>query len=1435
MISKKFFIKQTALIICVLFASFELQPQEQLKNPGQFNAYISFERLTTADGLSNNSVYDLIQDHYGFLWFATDDGLNRFDGYDFKVFRHDPSDENLPAGLSTEGWQAGSISGNSIWTIIEDSKGNIWIATKSGWVNCYDPVSEKFKKWKIESDITKENAITVIFEDSKKIIWIGTYRSGLYRLNPAAGKIDHWQNIPGDNNSLSNNYISSILEDNDGKIWISTYDGINWFNPQLPSNGFTRFYNIPGNTNSISSNVVWFLTKSKYDSNLVWIGTANGLTGCRTDNNTFYRVEIPNPSNLQFGSSASSVIEESVAGEKILWIDSYAGLVRLNISSNDCSRFTSDKNNLKSLASNQINGMIKDRSGVLWLATDNGLSFYSPKSMKFNSLLSDKYKLLNPGELHNENIKSITETSDGRTWFGTEKGLFYSNNSNGNNIIAKCYPSNDLNIWSLAADNTGSLWIGTYGKGLYRYDLKTNNLNHIQKHDKEIKIPAVNFNKVVYCDKDNNIWIGFWGFGLACLNPATGKYKSWRNDVDDKNSLSHNDVWVINQDRAGRIWIGTNGGGLNLVNSQPDLFDEKENGQFYRWTYEENKPGCLNSNSIYSICESQKNISDSSQTILWVGTNNGLNKLIIKNPGTKNNGARPEVEITGYSIKNGLAANSINCLVEDDNGNLWMGTSLGISLYEPDENKFTNFGKADGITEGDFNFSSAYKTEDGLILMGGTAGLNYFYPRSIKLSSFIPPVLITDFQIFNESVDAGNSALLKTSVFLSDGIKLSYKQNVFSFQFSALDFSSPQSIKYAYMMDGFDNDWVYSGLRRYVTYTNLNPGEYNFKVKSTNSDGIWNDNFRKFSVIITPPWWQTSWAIGLYVLIFILGIWGIVKFQSYQTRLQNELKMQEFEAHHLREIENMKSRFFANLSHEFRTPLMLIKGPLEQLISGRIKENVSHYYKMLLRNTEKLQHLIDQLLELSQLEAETIPLNKQNLNLVSLIKGFTYSFIPLAEQKNIGLNFQSSVDNITARIDRDKLEKIINNLLSNAFKYTPDGGKIVVRISVEKESELNKAIIEINDTGVGIPEKYRSKIFNRFFQVDDASDGNYSGSGIGLALVKELVTLHKWDLSVQSKEGEGSKFTLTLPLENGSEIVKEDINPSLTKIETVKSKSLSLDDYEPVPKENSSEKKLNEKPVILFVEDSQDVRDYVFDLFKHDYRVLLAEKARDGIALALKNMPDLIISDIMMAGMDGIEFCHNIKTNWQTSHIPVILLTAKATEDSKVEGLETGADDYLTKPFNYEELSARVKNLIAQRNHLREKFSKEINIKPDTLSNNTVDNEFMSKVMILIEKNLHNRDFNTEKFAEELFVSRRQLHRKLAAITGQGPGEFIRIFRLKRAAQMLLENKFSITQISLDVGFESPAQFTRAFKKHFECLPSEFNQKCRNTSSTNQN
>ena len=1362
-----------------------------------------FNNFSVKNGLSNNKANTILQDKNGFIWIGTEDGLNRFDGYEFKVYRNNPLDSN-------------------IWSLYEDRDGNIWIGTKTGELNLYDLLNDSFSHWKIDTRSVRESGIIAIYKDYNGNVWIGTYQSGLYRLNPETNELINWNYNPDNLKSLSNNFVTSITE-NDGYLWISTYNGLNKYNLKSNDNTFVRFYSDTQNKNSLSNNLIWAITKSVFYDNLLWIGTADGLVSLDIKDNSFKKISFPEEPSLQFGNSVASVIEERINNELILWIATYGGLVRLNLEKNESARFIKKEKDPSSIISNEINKLIKDRSGVIWAATENGLSNISKKASKFNNLFSEQKGIAELEELKKKNIKAINQHNDGSIFFGTSDGVYYLNGSSFDRKLRRFSNTEGLNVWSMVSGSSDDLWIGTYGQGLKQLNLKDGRIKNINIKSPTFGTSAYNYIKSLYLE-ENILWMGFWGGGFARYDTEAGNYKIWITEAANPNSISYNDLWSIIRDRKGRLWLGTNGGGLNL-------FDNLYEPKFYRLTESNKNSIKLSGNSIYSLCESKrgKYSDESEHTILWVGTSSGLNKLVINSSPDIFKVDASNTKVISYSTKNGLADNSIKSILEDEDGNLWLATDAGISFFDVEKEYFINFTESDGLRGNDFNSESVLYSKEGLMYFGSTEGLNLFDPKQIQQSSYIPSIVFTEFQIFNQPVKIGGDSPLKENILEAKEIILPYSDNVFSFQFAALDFNSSQSIQYAYMMEGFDDDWIQAGNRRFITYTNLNQGSYTFKVKATNSDGIWNENYKSISVIINPPWWRTSWAYVSYGLLILLGLFAARKIEMNRSRLRNELRIREFEAKKQRELENIKSRFFANLSHEFRTPLTLIRGPVEELINGTSDENQKEYYQLIQRNSEKLQELIDQLLELTQLENAAIPLKAKQENLVNLLRGVFYSFDSLAKEKDITISFKTDRDKIICWVDRDKLEKIVNNLLSNAFKFTPVKGEIVLSISQDSFDGNEFAMVKLTDTGVGIPEDKLQHIFDRFFQVDDSTRKKYGGSGIGLALVKELVDLHKWKIDVKSKIGKGTEFYLRVPLSdtylNESEkdfegIVEQQLEEvEINSIAAVE--SLSLD--EEIEQEILEKKKLaDSKPSILIVEDSEDVRSYLTGLLKNDYTISEATDGDDGIKKSTELMPDLIISDVMMPSMDGFEFCKKIKTDWLTSHIPVILLTAKASIESKLEGLETGADDYLTKPFNSKELFIRIKNLLEQRKKLREKFSKEIKVEPAAIAVNSIDNEFLQKAFDVAEKNISNTEFNSEAFAKEMFVSRSQLHRKLLAITSQAPGEFIRTLRLKRAASLLLEKRLSVTQIAFEVGFSSPSHFTKAFRQQFNCLPKEF-------------
>ena len=1368
---------------------------------------LKFQQLTVENGLSNNQVFAVIQDRNGFMWFGTNDGLNRYDGYNFKIFRNNPKDSN-------------SISDNTIRYLFEDKHGNIWIGTKSGVLNKYDPISEKFSKWKLNSNSSIYHSIKSIYEDSKENIWIGTHLDGLFKLNIKNNTIEQWKADTTKPNSLSHNYITSTIEDKDGNILIGSYNGLNIFNPNKPEKGFKTFFHDPDNPNSLSSNIIWKLSNSTIDSNIIWIGTYHNVTKLNTKNYSFERIEIDNSDNILHGRSCEYVADEIIGGEKILWVDSYGGLSRMNLTTGDFKRFIHNENNSQSLIDNQINQTLRDRNGIIWCVTENGISYSTPKSSRFNSTTYNSQTSL----LKNKEITVVSKFDSNRVWIGTNEGLYLLDNINYDPILKRIRKFDGYSIWSLKPTSSGEVWIGTFGQGLKHFNYDKNKIINWDLDKTKFPGQSIKFNQTLFEDSKKNIWIGYSDAGIVRLNPVTGKFKLWSNEPNNKKTLSDNSVWVIKEDRFGRIWIGTLGGGLNL-------FEDKDGGIFHHWlTTEDNKK--ISSNRIYSICEAKNyKDGDNSKTTLWLATSNGLNRFEIKNKKPASNIYDVEVTNEFYTTHDGLPSNTVKSIIEDDDGNLWLGTNSGISFFNVKDKVFSNYSKEDGIIGTMMNSKAALKLNKQFLLFGSSKGLNIFNPNSISRSNYKLNLVITDFQIFNKSVKVGKNSLLTKSIQATEAVNLAYKQNVFSIEFAALDYNSPQSINYAYKMEGFDKDWTYSGKRRFVTYTNLNPGKYNFKVKSTNADGIWNNKIASLTINISPPWWQTYWAYGLYICLIGFGLLLIRRFELNRTKLRNELKLREFEAEKQSELEELKSRFVANLSHEFRTPLMLIKGPLEQMKAEAEGNGFLEKIELIERNSDRLKELIDQLLELSQLEKAAIPIKAKQINVIDNLKGLLSSFELLAKEKEISLKFECENPEIICWIDRDKFEKIINNLLSNAFKFTPPKGIVKIKVSELFVDDKKFTEIIICDTGIGISKDKIDKIFNRFFQVDDSSQRNYSGSGIGLALVKELVDLHKWKISVSSESGQGAEFRIEIPMWDDYLSEDQKVKVEIENLSDApilnKNKIKQSTQSEFIKEEKTGTLKSN-KPLVLIVDDSEDVRKYLSSLLKNEYEISTASNGEEGIKNAAEILPDIIISDIMMPSMDGIEFCQKIKSDWRTSDIPVILLTAKVSIESKIEGLEIGADAYLTKPFNSRELFTQLKNLLDQRKRLREKYGKDfesINIKT---SNDSAERDFIEKALTIIKNNIDVSNFNVEQLAKELFVSRTQLHRKISTLTGQAPGEFIRAFKLKHAAKLLSEKKLSVTQIAYEIGFSSPAQFTRAFSKYFNCLPSEFPSKFKN-------
>jgi signal transduction histidine kinase/ligand-binding sensor domain-containing protein len=1050
-----------------------------------FGQDIQFQQITVKNGLSNSYVNCLLQDKVGFIWIGTDDGLNRFDGYDIKVYRK-------IAGDST------SLSDNIIWSLFEDQNGYLWIGTKNGKLSKYDPYKDSFSNWSLDSSGTGKYNITFITEDNKKNIWIGTYKNGLYRFNPKQNKFENLTNDLNDSNVLSSSFVTCILQDDFSNIWVSTYNGLNKINPGDSKNPFTRV-NVDSNELPI-----WYLGKSSIFKDTIWIGKLDGLFKFNPTTEESSQINLPQSSGLQFSNSVSSIAEESFLEENILWIGTYGGLVRYNLTTGDSKRFTHNKSNPFGILSNQINDIIIDRSGVVWIAADNGLNFYSPQRSKFNFPISNNLISLESSEIKNGNIRAITQTKDGSLWFGTETGLFNIETKNQNNTLNKIPGLQSLNTWCLYPGNSDNLWIGTYGQGVKELNLKSKTIKPWKVENPQFNPSPYYYVKSLLQDNEGMLWIGFWGGGLARLNPLSNEINYWRQEPDQSESLSYNDIWAIYQDRKGRIWIGTNGGGL-------DLFNDSRQNSFYHWTANSKVGTSLSNNNIYTIVEAFHLNNNNEQTILWIGTANGLNKFTIQNESNSDNNFVINVNNKSYTIEDGLPDNAIEIIREDENGNLWIGTSSSITFFDLSKETFKNFSSADGLSGGAFNSCASFKTSDGIILFGSTSGVNFFDPKRISQSKFSPPIVITDFQLFNQSGDLKNDYLLEQSVFHSKEITLAYSQNDFSFQFASLDYNAPGNNQYAYKLEGLDKEWINCGTRRFVTYTNLDPGDYVFHVKATNSDGVWNEVGTKLSIIINPPFWRTWWAYSLYVIVFF-SVLASIRLAEIKRRKRKE----EERLRRVREAAQLREAKLKAITIEQEKELE------KQKIRNRIAQDLHDEVGSNLSSISLMSELIQKDGKIDQGGFEKI----QRIQKVA--KGSSQAMRDIVWLTN------PSSDNIKDLIS--KMNEVANDMLGNIkwqfdFPQNISDIKLIPEVKrniffIYKES-LNNILKHANAQKVNVDMKVIDK--KMWLTIKDDGDGfdiSKSFSGNGLKNLRSRANEIKGDLSVESSLNNGTTINL---------------------------------------------------------------------------------------------------------------------------------------------------------------------------------------------------------------------------------------------------------------------------------------------------------------------
>ncbi len=1352
---------------------------------------INFSRLTINDGLSQNTIYSIFQDKTGFVWIGTEDGLNRFDGYEFKVYRHLPYDKN-------------SIRSNQINNIYENKDGDLWIATSTG-LDFFNRKTENFKHIDLKQPAGTSSFITYVCGDKYGKIWLGTY-DGLKKYDPISGKVNSFADkIPGYPGKTRRTY--SIFIGSDNIVWAGIGSAIIRINAKNDS--------ILPPVKEINNTTGWGVSTvrsiKKDSKNNVWISTE--------DSGLFYfspataKIASYNTSNSNILSN--TIRDLFVKSENEIWLGTRDGLSILNVSSGTFSNHVYDKYNAFSLNHNSVRCFMKDNAGSVWLGTfSGGISIVQNTSEKFNSI---REQFGSAYGLSHRVVSSITQNSPVDLWMGTEGGgLNYYNKTTG---VFKSYlngsasAKNPKNIVkALAVDKNNNLWVGTFD-GLSYFNVQTNSFKNYNLPQNGLS----NNNNLVYSllpDK-NGVWVGTDGGGLSYVSDK-GDHKSYTHTPENRKSVSSNNIRAIIPGNDNFLWIGTENG-LNHF--------DKNKGAFTAFKVNDDNAAGLSSNSVLSL------LIDSKKR-LWIGTKGGgLNTLY--------NGDKFSI----IDSRLGLSNDVIHGILEDKYGKIWVSTNKGLSRITILNNtlpfskanlKIENFTISDGLQSNQFS-PAAWKTSDGQLFFGGIAGVSYFMPGSIKVNNYKPKVVITDIMVRNSSVSFKNpKSPLNRPIEQTTNITLRYDEAFITLKFAALNFISSEKNQYAYKLSGLqsDDEWHYVGNQRNATYTNLAAGNYTFRVKAANNDGIWSEKETTINIKVLPPIWKTWWAYTLYALAICFLLYLFYYYSVKTARLKSELELEYLTREKELELTQRKMSFFTNISHEIKTPLTLILAPIDKLLGMNEGNNkIQNQLMLMQRNGDRLKRLINQLLDFRKFETGSMKLQAAEGNIVRFVKEVTMAFESYAQHRRINLKINVESGSIRAWFDRDKFEKIMYNILSNALKFTPEEGSVIIRVRTEGTgSPKPVVVIEVEDNGPGISPLHIPKIFDQFNHFDE-SGTNYSGTGIGLSFSKGLMELHHGNISVESVPAGNNDhgytcFTLKFPL-GRDHLTDEEIIHNYKDSENITGYNES--DIPHTTRVRSEEKKQHvlsaadkEKLIMLVVEDNVEVRDFVASHFEQDFEIHTANNGLLGWEKALETIPDIIISDVMMPEMSGTSLCSKLKSDARTSHIPVILLTARTPLIFKIEGLETGADDYITKPFNLNILEARIWNLLESRQLLRERYRKDITLQPTNVAITSPDEKFLAKVMSFIERNIAESSLSVEELGKEVGMSRVTLYRKIKALTNQTAVEFIRSVRLKRAAQILEQNKLHVSEVAYMVGFIDIDYFRRCFKDQFGHTPKEY-------------
>lgn len=1300
-----------------------------------------FKNLSIRNGLSQNTVNAILQDRKGFMWLGTKDGLNRYDGLSFRKFKHDAANPR-------------SIGNSFITSLYEDFNGNIWVGTDAG-VYIYYPEKEAFEEFDCQSlEKTRiERSVSMIAGDKQGRVWIAVEAQGMFCYDTRQKLL---RNYPL--SEISSN-IKCFTFDSGGTLWLGFYgDGLYYSKDNLAT---VHPYGSPEDgKREFEGGVITKIVQGNY--NCLYIGSVK--EGVSELNLTSGQVR----NLLAIDESGESIFCRDLLpySDNELWIGTESGIYIYNLRTAQFIHLRASLYDSYSLSDNAIYALYKDREEGLWIGSYFGGVDYYPRQYTYFA----KYYPKNiANSLHGKRVREFCRADDGTLWIGTEDGGLNHFNPKTKEFHFFEPSAGFTNIHGLCMDGS-HLWVGTFSKGLRVIDTRTGVV--LRTYTEGHTPHSLNDNSIFSICRTSagEIYLGTL-FGLL-------RYNRTQDSFDCIPELNGKFVYDIKEDSYGNLWLATYANGAYCYDVSARRWKN------YVFDAEDEKS--LPYDKVLSVFE------DSYRQI-WLTTQGG--GFCLFHPDTET--------FTRYGLKDGLPNDVVYQIVEDDDRFLWLTTNNGLVRFDPKTMEMKVFSTANGLPTNQFNYRSGFKDEAGNIYLGSINGFVAFDPRTFAENRQVPAVAITDFLLFNKEVSVGETdSPLKSSITFSDKVVLTADQNSFSFRIAALSYQAPRMNKLMYKLEGFDEGWLTIGESPLVTYSNLGYGDYVFKVKASNSDGVWNEQETSLHLSILPPFYLSGWAYCFYVLFFMGCLVCVIFYFKRRNYRKQHRQMEMLEQEKEREVYHAKIDFFTNVAHEIRTPLTLIKGPLENII---LKKEVDSETKedlyIMKQNTERLLNLTNQLLDFRKTETRGFRLNFTECDVVAVLRETYLRFTSLAKQKGLDFILELPQECFMADVNQEALTKIISNLLNNGVKYA----STYLRISLETDEKVFH-IRTFND-GEMIPDTMKEEIFKPFVRLDK-EDEVTTGTGIGLALSRSLAELHQGSLMMEKGE-EVNCFCLTLPVNQDSTITL-----SAENVSQVEENSCGWEQEETDTKEK--------KPMILVVEDNPDMLAFIRKQLTTEYSVLTAMNGIEALAVLDNHYVNLVVSDVMMPQMDGFELCKTIKSDLSYSHIPVVLLTAKTNIQSKIEGLELGADAYIEKPFSVEYLLANISSLIHNREKLRQTFAKSPFVAANTMALTKADEEFIWKLNDIIQANLHNPEFSMEDMADALKMSRSSFYRKIKGVLDLSPNEYLRLERLKQAAQLLKEGKSRVNEICYTVGFNSPSYFSKCFLKQFGVLPKDF-------------